>query len=688
MYQSNSKFSETATTITINSRKIYRNRFHFFLKPKDLGLLILFLFAIGDYVTFAQPKLEGTSVSHYENFKSSTLPQSLSTCTAIDLPYFETFNEIDPCTTFESPEGQDGWTLEHFNQGFDYNHLEFTNTNTSQGNAWFFTRGVNLQVGIVYNVSYRYGNDGYDGWGAPLTIEKLRVKIGTQPTGSAMTTMIADHPNVITSPNINSVNFSVTQTGVYYLGFNAYTYMNYGLLALDNINIIFGPDNCIPKTWYADADGDGLGNPNISIQNCNFQQGYVLNSTDCDDNDASVWRLGYFYYDGDGDGYDHGYNQICYGINPPPIYSETTLGTDCDDMDPEAHSYVVLYFDMDGDGYHSAISSICYGGWVPDEHSLTTLGFDCDDYNAAVNPGATEIAGNGIDDNCNGNIDEATAIPAIKECGTTINIYSAISARVVSGATGYKFKITNLTNPNGTNGVMEIQRPVSWFHLTSLPSYEYNTTYRIQVATKTSGEYTAYLPACDISTLPYSALNLSIRQCGATYTNRYASINAFVIPNVSGYRFRITHLATSVQQQISSPISWITLNQITAYVPGASYSVEVAVKTTGDFGAYGAACTINTPAAITNGTIANTANFKVIASPNPFSNTFSLEITTESLTNPEIKIYDMIGKLLEVQSVQSSELSSQQLGRQLPSGVYTVLVSQDDMVKTLKVIKR
>ncbi len=49
--------------------------------------------------------------------------------------------------------------------------------------------------------------------------------------------------------------------------------------------------------------------------------------------------------------------------------------------------------DADGDGY-SAVGA-CTGSMN-----------DCDDNNPDVNPGAAEICGNGIDDNCDGNIDE------------------------------------------------------------------------------------------------------------------------------------------------------------------------------------------------------------------------------------------------------------------------------------------
>ena len=78
---------------------------------------------------------------------------------------------------------------------------------------------------------------------------------------------------------------------------------------------------------------------------------------------------------------------------------------DCDGVidEGDAVDAIEFYIDADHDGYGDAAHPVdaCT---QPPGTSLNEN--DCDDTRASVNPGAMEIAGNHIDDNCNGLVDE------------------------------------------------------------------------------------------------------------------------------------------------------------------------------------------------------------------------------------------------------------------------------------------
>ena len=61
------------------------------------------------------------------------------------------------------------------------------------------------------------------------------------------------------------------------------------------------------------------------------------------------------------------------------------------------------YLDYDGDGFGSSGQLICSSPGFVDNSN------DCNDFYAAIHPGAEEISGDGIDNNCNGQVDEATS---------------------------------------------------------------------------------------------------------------------------------------------------------------------------------------------------------------------------------------------------------------------------------------
>ena len=168
-------------------------------------------------------------------------------------------------------------------------------------------------------------------------------------------------------------------------------------------------DPCVSSLFYADTDSDGYGDNNVLTVACAQPVGYVSNGDDCDDSDANIGTAYVWYEDADNDGYRNSDSTITNCQNIQPI-SFVSNADDCNDGDAAINPDTVWYLDADSDGYGDDFTSITA---CVQPNGYLTVGNDCDDSDAAVNPGAVDVVGDGIDNDCDGDIDETPGPPTL-----------------------------------------------------------------------------------------------------------------------------------------------------------------------------------------------------------------------------------------------------------------------------------
>lgn len=211
-------------------------------------------------------------------------------------------------------------------------------------------------------------------------------------------------------------------------------------------------NNIAVFSYFEDRDQDGFGDPRAQIDTClnMAPAGYVFNNRDCDDSDPDVnpdakeicdaldnncdgqinegLPDNQFFRDEDGDGFGMASTRIDTCLDMPPSGYVNVAG-DCDDNNPDINPMAselcdsldnncdgqvnegltrYLYFaDADGDGFGATeiFLDTCLDtaptGYVEEAG-------DCDDNNPDINPDAQEVC-DGIDNNCNGEINEGLA---------------------------------------------------------------------------------------------------------------------------------------------------------------------------------------------------------------------------------------------------------------------------------------
>ncbi|WP_018614591.1 DUF4082 domain-containing protein [Segetibacter koreensis] len=293
----------------------------------------------------------------------------------------------------------------------------FTAESASGWQEVHFATPVAISANTTYVASYLSNSGGY-----ALTANFF----GTSVTNGSLTALAAgvDGPNGVfiygggfPTSTYNSGNYWVdvlfTPSSSYTFNLTSITDANgcNNTGSISTATVTQSQLQSASQTFYQDNDADGYGNSAVTISACTPPAGYVARGGDCNDNIANI---------------NPGATEVC----------GNGIDDNCDGRIDEGCT--LFYKDADNDGYGNPSISITANTAPVGYVSNNT---DCNDNLSSVNPAAAEICGNGIDDNCNGTIDEGC--PVATEQSVWGNTGSPVSPNDYDGRTievGVKFR--------------------------------------------------------------------------------------------------------------------------------------------------------------------------------------------------------------------------------------------------------
>lgn len=211
-------------------------------------------------------------------------------------------------------------------------------------------------------------------------------------------------------------------------------------------------DDCTEETWYQDADGDGLGNPAVTLDACEEPTGYVCNAGDTDDTGGSDDPTDDPGDDPVDDPIDDPVDPSC---NPVAAYDEfnsssVTISFDGDDVTIESTAlpnHTSPYWDPSEDLYIDPVVADAnqMSPGIINEGSYTVTVPACPE--VAANTTATGLGAIGI---------SVTGVPIFNDQeGPNIQLSAAVAsgfdyAGGHNGPTGYHYHLESANVPENT----------------------------------------------------------------------------------------------------------------------------------------------------------------------------------------------------------------------------------------------
>ncbi len=316
----------------------------------------------------------------------------------------------------------------------------------------------------------------------------------------------------------------------------------------------------------------------------------------------------------------------------------------------------VFYKDQDGDGYGNLADTV-HSNNIPSGY--VTDSTDCNDTNANVHPGAVEIC-NGIDDNCDGRIDENTSQAAITPTGT-VNICKGSSA-TLSANSG-----AGITYQWLKNGV-----PIS------------GATHKSYV-TRQAGNYKVTESSASGCTATSEATTVIVNDNPGATIKALGNLNICSTGSVklqsklgSGYTYQWELNATN--------IAGATDKNYIAAIAG-NYSVTV-TNSNGCSKSSAVLTVTNSCGAFANDSNYFDTDYKLSLSPDPSHGNIKVTYNSGKGGRIELKIFDIRGRLVFTKteiSVKGSNIYPLNLPTSY-SGVYYLELSEDNVVNRIKFI--